>query len=455
MERIKNKRKGYYKIFPEDWQIASVGSLVKRIKDEVKVSPSTTYREIGIRSHGKGIFHKKEVLGESLGNKSVFWVKPDCFIVNIVFAWELAVAKTTINEDGFIASHRFPMYAPLKDKLDLDFLLYYFKTPFGKHLLNLASPGGAGRNKTLGQIEFSKLKLCIPKDIKEQQKIVEVLSTWDEAISLKQQLIEQKKEQKKGLTQLLLTGKIRVTEMDKLSSKHIKKRVAEIQQGIVPEGYQKTKVGIVPSDWKIVCLKNISKGKGMYGINAPATDYSINLPRYLRITDIDDDGFVSDNDIKSVNHPDSDSFLLKENDLLFTRTGSTTGKTYLYSKSDGKLVFAGFLIKFSINETKASSYFVKKTTETHGYWQWVKTMSKRSGQPGINSEEYAKLKISLPPLPEQQKIAEIFQTADNEIKLLETELGHLKKQKKGLMQLLLTGKIRVTENLEQECQSLL
>ena len=110
-----------------------------------------------------------------MGNKSVFWIQPDCFVVNIVFAWEHAIAKTTQAEVGMIASHRFPMYKPKKGVLDLDFLLYYFKTARGKHLLGLASPGGAGRNKTLGQGEFAKLKIPVPS-LAEQKRIVEVLT---------------------------------------------------------------------------------------------------------------------------------------------------------------------------------------------------------------------------------------------------------------------------------------
>lgn len=194
---------------PEDWELKHISDVVKRVKKPFTPEPETPYREIGIRSHCKGIFHKEEVSGASLGNKSVFWIQPDCFVVNIVFAWEHAIAKTTEAEVGMIASHRFPMYKPKKGVLDLDYLLYYFKTARGKHLLGLASPGGAGRNKTLGQSEFAKLKIPVPS-IEEQKKIVAVLSEADREIELLQQQIDTLKEQKKGLMQKLLTGEIRV-----------------------------------------------------------------------------------------------------------------------------------------------------------------------------------------------------------------------------------------------------
>ncbi|TXE13474.1 restriction endonuclease subunit S [Algoriphagus aquimarinus] len=194
---------------PEDWQLKHISDITQRVKKSITPEPETVYREIGIRSHCKGIFHKEEITGASLGNKSVFWIQPDCFVVNIVFAWEHAVAKTTEAEVGMIASHRFPMYKPKKGVLDLDYLLYYFKTARGKHLLGLASPGGAGRNKTLGQGEFAKLKIPVPS-LAEQKRIVAVLSESDREIELLKKQIAALKEQKKGLMQKLLTGELRV-----------------------------------------------------------------------------------------------------------------------------------------------------------------------------------------------------------------------------------------------------
>ncbi|MEM8566754.1 MAG: restriction endonuclease subunit S [Bacteroidota bacterium] len=210
-EFIKNNEKVKTKagLLPEEWNLKSISEIVDRVKEKLIPESETLYREIGIRSHCKGIFHKEEVTGKSLGNKSVFWIQPDCFVVNIVFAWEHAIAKTTEAEVGMIASHRFPLYKPKADILDLDYLLYYFKTARGKHLLGLASPGGAGRNKTLGQTEFAKLKIPVPS-LEEQKRIVSVLSESDKEIELLKQHINTLKEQKKGLMQKLLTGQIRV-----------------------------------------------------------------------------------------------------------------------------------------------------------------------------------------------------------------------------------------------------
>ena len=195
-------------VIPEDWKIEKISKIFTKVSNPVKVDINEQYQEIGIRSHGKGIFYKEKILGEKLGNKSVFWIEQDCLILNIVFAWEQAIAKTTEQELGMIASHRFPMYKPTPKLASLDYFLYFFKSKKGKACLELASPGGAGRNKTLGQSEFAQLDVSLPP-LKEQGKITEILLTWDNAIIKQQQLIEQKQLFKKGIMQQIFSQKIR------------------------------------------------------------------------------------------------------------------------------------------------------------------------------------------------------------------------------------------------------
>lgn len=194
---------------PIGWRWMKLDQLLKRVRKPVEVHPEQVYREIGIRSHGKGIFHKEECLGEEIGTKSIFWVEQDCFVLNIVFAWEQAVARITIQEEGMVASHRFPMYRPLEEVLDLDYLVKFFLTPHGKSLLGLVSPGGAGRNKTLSQDAFLKLSMPVPP-IDEQKKIVNTLLGLEREIEILSRYQRALQSQKQGLMQRLLTGEIRV-----------------------------------------------------------------------------------------------------------------------------------------------------------------------------------------------------------------------------------------------------
>lgn len=208
MQKQKNIPSLRFPEFKEEWELKPFGKLTTRVSDPVDVEPGKMYQQIGIRSHGKGIFHKEFVDGKSLGNKRVFWVKENALVVNIVFAWEQAVAKTTDKEIGMIGSHRFPMYLPIKNVSNLDYLLHFFLTKKGKSFLELASPGGAGRNKTLGQKEFENLNLKIPK-LPEQAKIAAFLSIINKKIT---QLTEKKNllvQYKKGVMQKIFSQEIR------------------------------------------------------------------------------------------------------------------------------------------------------------------------------------------------------------------------------------------------------
>lgn len=212
---------------------------------------------------------------------------------------------------------------------------------------------------------------------------------------------------------------------------------------VIPEGYKETALGVIPKEWEVKRLGDVCCNQGDYGINAPAVVYSNNLPTYLRITDINDDGkFIVANKV-SVNSFNNENYHLKEGDIVFARTGATVGKTYLYNSVDGDLVFAGFLIRFSPNIEKLIPYYLKIYTETTFYWNWVKITSQRSGQPGINATEYCSLQIPVPPLIEQWKIIRILSTWDKAIEKQTQLIEKLELRKKGLMQQLLTGKKRL------------
>lgn len=204
----------------------------------------------------------------------------------------------------------------------------------------------------------------------------------------------------------------------------------------------------IPSDWEVKKLTECCLIKGEYGINAASVEFSDSLPTYIRITDIDDDGHYSDIKKVSVNDENSGNFILEKGDIVFARTGATVGKTYLYDERDGELVFAGFLIRFRPNEKILLLQHLKNLTSTKFYWDWVKTVSMRSGQPGINAEEYGSLNLPLPPLHEQKAIAYILNLMDKAINKNNLLIAKKDLQKKWLMQKLLSGNKRLKGYIE-------
>lgn len=171
-------------------------------------------------------------------------------------------------------------------------------------------------------------------------------------------------------------------------------------------------------EFETVCLSDVSiNNKGEYGIGASAVDYSDGLFTYLRITDINDDGTLNKNDLKSVDDPESYKYLLKPNDIVFARTGNSTGKAYYYDEDDGELVFAGFLIKFSLDESKINPKFMKYYVLSEEYLGWVNSMCTGSTRPNINAKMYGNMELTLPPRKQQDFLVNILENLDKKISL--------------------------------------
>lgn len=406
IERIRRgeQPEGYKKtkagILPADWDLHMLGECLSRVEKPVEVKPNELYTQIGIRSHGKGLFYKEPVAGAALGNKAVFWIEPDCFIVNIVFAWEQAIGKTTQSEVGMIGSHRFPMYRPVNDTVDIDYLISYFLTKRGTDILEAASPGGAGRNKTLGQDRFLKSKIILPP-IEEQRKIAAILTTQDKVIELKERRLAEKQRQKKYLMQQLLTGKKRLPgfsgEWSFLKAKEIFQNVSDKDHnGDLPVLSSTQDKGIVPRDevdidikydtCSLVNYKKVSKGN--FVISLRSFQGGIEYSTYT--------GLVS------------------------------PAYTVLSSRKE---ISDGYYKQFF----KSTDYINRLNVAVYGI---------RDGKQ-ISYEDFGRLRIPYPPIKEQDAIAEVLSTADCEIDLLQQDIEQEKQKKKALMQLLLTGIVRV------------
>lgn len=374
-------------ILPADWDVYMLGDCLSRVERPVEVKPNELYTQIGIRSHGKGLFYKEPVTGAALGNKAVFWIEPDCFIVNIVFAWEQAIGKTTQSEVGMIGSHRFPMYRPVNDRVDIDCLISYFLTKRGTDILEAASPGGAGRNKTLGQDRFLKSKITLPP-IEEQRKIAAILTTQDKVIELKEKRLAEKQRQKKYLMQQLLTGKKRLLGFLK-SWKTVE--LGEIFNYIQPTAYL-VKTTDYDDSYKTPVL---TAGKTfILGYTNETEGVFTKVPVVIF------DDFTTAT--KYVDFP----FKVKSSAMKILTIKDGLSIVFAYEAMQ--------LIKFTVGGH-----------ERH----WI--------------SKYSCLTIDIPDIEEQTAIAEVLSAADREIELLQQDIEQEKQKKKALMQLLLTGIVRV------------
>lgn len=259
----------------------------------------------------------------------------------------------------------------------------------------------------INKSEIRKTKLSFP-ELEEQQKIAAFFTALDKKIKLV--------EDKLSKTHLLFEALVEKVLDEKLT-------------------FSDAICGSLP--WQKIVLKDICK-KISYGINAPAGEYN-ECWKYIRITDIDDrtHKFTQPSPVSAdVDHDQKllTKYKVRTGDLLFARTGASVGKSYHYDQRDGNLVFAGFLIRCSLDLNKCNSYFIYLQTLTKRYSNWVKENSMRSGQPGLNSEQYGNFELFLPSLGEQEKIASFFKTFDEKLCNLSLQLEVLKKQKQAFMQ---------------------
>ena len=162
--------------------------------------------------------------------------------------------------------------------------------------------------------------------------------------------------------------------------------------------------------WSFSSLKDISLCKGEYGSNKPAINYNGGY-RYIRITDITTNGELKEDKVGVHDEEiEAQKYLLKENDILFARSGATVGKNFFYNKKYGKCIFAGYLIRFQLNAHLVSTTYLKKFLETNYYWNWVKNCQNIVAQPNINAKQYGEyLKIMLPPIKLQNKFSEVIE----------------------------------------------
>lgn len=160
-----------------------VGDVLRLERRSVQVDPYDEYVEVGIRSFGRGIFHKEPVEGASLGSKRVFRIEPDDLVISNVFAWEGAIAIASGDEAGTIGSHRFMTFVPADDRIDVRWASWFFRSEPGLELIRKASPGSAGRNRTLAIDRFKALEIPIPP-VDEQRRVAARLDQVDHSAAI-------------------------------------------------------------------------------------------------------------------------------------------------------------------------------------------------------------------------------------------------------------------------------
>ena len=351
-------------------------------------------------------FQGRSFAGASVANYGIVEVGDVVYTKSPLKSNPYGIIKTNKGKSG-IVSTLYAVYKP-KEITDSKFVQIYFEldSRMNSYMHPLVNKGAKNDMKVSDENAL-KGPVIFP-NLEEQKKISSYFEKLDHLITLHQRKCEELKKLKKYMLQKMFPQN--------------DNKFPEIRFSGFTNAWEQRKLEDLSYSFE-------------YGLNAAAKEFD-GENKYIRITDIDDDTreFLQ----KDVTSPDidlsrADNYKLLEGDILLARTGASVGKSYIYRVSDGLVYYAGFLIRARIKK-EYNSEFVFQNTLTKNFEKFITVTSMRSGQPGINAQEYSQYKIMVPSRSEQDKISAYLRSLDNLITLHQRKCEELKKLKKYMLQ---------------------
>ena len=349
---------------------------------------------------------------------------PHCLPYDILILWDGANAGLVANNKKGVVASTAVKYTCIDDSINDRYLFYLVKN-YQRYYKDKVS----GTTIPHMNIAFiNDTPLLVPK-YAEQTAIANYLDTAtakiDAAIAQQQKMIDLLNERKQIIINRAVT------------------------KGLNPNAKMKDSgvewIGEVPEGWEMRRLKHLLKSNLMYGANESAESEDESYPRYIRITDIDEDGKLRPDTFRSLPPAKAEPYLLKKGDLLFARSGATAGKTYLFNE-DIKACFAGYLIKASLKETLLPEY-LNYYTKSGIYDNWKKSIFIQATIPNIGAEKYANLQITLPSIKEQKDIVKHLDVEtgiiNQVVRNCKNQISLLQERKQIIINEVVTGKVKV------------
>ena len=405
-------------VIPEDWDVRKIGDFTDTTAGG---TPSTSHPEYWngeILWMSSGELNNRRihnVIGRitELGynNSSTHMIPKNCVLIGLAGQGKTR-GTVAVNYVKLCTNQSIAAIFPSKEH-NSEYLYQNLRSRY-EELRELSSGDGGrgGLNLTI----IKNFPCAFPK-LQEQNRIAEALSDVDGMIS----------------------------SLEKLIAKYKSIKTACLQQMFPQNGETVPRMRLpgFTGAWEQRKLSEMC-GTFEYGLNAAAKEFD-GKNKYIRITDIDDasrEFLLSDLSSPDICLDGMSKYLLSSGDIVFARTGASVGKTYIYRENDGIVYFAGFLIRAKVNQDNDAE-FVFQSTLSLSYEKYIRITSQRSGQPGVNAQEYSEYDLFAPSKEEQQRIGHFLRGIDNLITLHQRKLEKIQKIKQGMMQQLLTGKIRL------------
>lgn len=391
-------------IVPKEWEQKQIQDCLTQVERSISIENNQEYELVTVRRAFGGVDSRGRFNGESILVKKYFLLQENDFIISKRQIAHGACGIVPHTLSGAVVSNEYNVFT-MKSDTNITFFNMLMQHPYYKRLFFLMSDGVHTEKLLFKTNDWMKRAILIPP-LPEQQKIAEILSTQDKLIELKQKLIDSKKQQKKWLMQALLTGKRRL------------------------KGFS--------GEWKKVKLRDVCRTFSGGTPSRSHSEYYNGDINWIKSGELNQN-YIYDTEetITQIGLNNSTAKIVEPNTLLIAMYGATAG------------VIAITKIRAAINQailalipnTQVDMIYLKSNIEN----QIQVAISKltQGGQPNFNATIIGSFDIDLPPISEQITIAEILSRQDKEIELLEKELDLEKQRKKALMQLLLTGKVRV------------
>ena len=389
-------------IIPEDWEVKRLGEIAEIISGGTPSTTVETYWDgeipwctpTDITSSSKYIENTTRYISEEGLNNSSAQLLP---ANSILMCSRATIGPRSINKIPMTTNQGFKSFVCKEDKLYFEFLYYLLEI----YVSIFIRKSNGSTFLEISKRDTQKTKVAIPR-LSEQQKIAKILSTWDEAIDLKEKLIEEKQEQKKGLMQNLLTGKVRLPGFE---GEWEEVRLGEVISECKDKTSKNNQYPILTSSRRGVFLHGEYFSKQV--ASAKNIGYKIFKKGYFTYRTMSDDGYFTFNRLEDY---------------------------------DIGIVSPAYVVFRAI---KINPIFLKELINSYNFNKYIIQVIQGGTRLSLRYNQLKDVKVNLPPIQEQKAIADVLSTADREIELLKEEVELLKEQKKGLMQLLLTGIVRV------------
>ena len=440
--------------FNEMYPMISIGNVIERSVNAINIEDDISYKQITLKTNGGGAVLRDVKQGKSIGTKKQFVVSAGQFIMSKIDARNGAFGVVGTDLDGAVVTADFPVFDVVKDKVTPEYLALISSTAPFVRFAKSCSRGTTNRQRIDVNLFLSQ-RIPLPT-LEEQHALV---ASYNKIIEQSERLEGQAAQIEQSIENYLLI-ELGIKQKGNIVSEPPTPMVSDSQIEYVVGNQQLEDHGNMPyrgkkkkkeykylrfvrfkdiERWDLyngesfygsLCFPNIKlsqivQSKPQYGAGFSSKEYD-GKTRYIRITDINDDGSLNDEKVSANGY--SDHYLLKDNDFLIARSGNTVGKTYLYKKEDGQSIYAGYLIKFELNTKKVVPEYLLYYTKSLTYKNWINGNMRVAAQPNINSQQYMDSPVILPPIDVQYAIVEHITKQKLKIKQLKQQAEKLRKE---------------------------